>query len=234
MKLQYRYGGGLTKPRGLPDVRLSRLWLSGGLELPRRRESWQLFDRRPSLFFCHSQVVSRLQVQPELRAGAEKMAKAQGGIARDGALATHDFADAITRHLQTPAQLGGADVQLFELFGEVFPRMNCCASHGAPPSPRTNVARLSEKLNAASVAFLVMTAEDETAGGVLQARMNVVHEAGLFQGRLGFTKAIVLLEDGCQEFSNIQGLGQIRFPRANISAAFEQIRLVLEREGLIG
>ena len=30
------------------------------------------------------------------------------------------------------------------------------------------------------------------ADGDLQARMNVVHEAGLFQGRLGFTKAIVL------------------------------------------
>ncbi len=64
--------------------------------------------------------------------------------------------------------------------------------------------------------------------------MNVVHEAGLFQGRLGFTKAIVLLEEGCKEFTNIQGLGQIRFPRGRISSAFEEVRRVLEREGLIG
>ena len=63
--------------------------------------------------------------------------------------------------------------------------------------------------------------------------MNVVHEAGLFQGRLGFTKAIILLEDGCQGFSNIEGLGQIRFPKGNIQSAFEEIRRVLEREGLI-
>ena len=63
--------------------------------------------------------------------------------------------------------------------------------------------------------------------------MNVVHEAGLFQGRLGFTKAIVLLEEGCEEFSNIQGLGQIRFPKGNIAAAFEEIRRVLEREDLL-
>jgi predicted nucleotide-binding protein len=63
--------------------------------------------------------------------------------------------------------------------------------------------------------------------------MNVVHEAGLFQGRLGFTKAIVLLEEGCEEFSNIEGLGQIHFPKDNIKAAFEEIRRVLEREGLI-
>ena len=63
--------------------------------------------------------------------------------------------------------------------------------------------------------------------------MNVVHEAGLFQGRLGFTKAIILLEDGCEGFSNIEGLGQIRFPKGNIQSAFEEIRRVLEREGLI-
>ena len=78
-----------------------------------------------------------------------------------------------------------------------------------------------------------MTAEDELADGSTQARMNVIHEVGLFQGRLGFTKAIVLLEDGCQEFSNIQGLGQIRFPKDNIAAKFEEIRQVLEREGVI-
>jgi predicted nucleotide-binding protein len=63
--------------------------------------------------------------------------------------------------------------------------------------------------------------------------MNVVHEAGLFQGKLGFTKAIILLEDGCEEFSNIQGLGQIRFPKSNIAAAYEEIRRVLEREGIL-
>jgi predicted nucleotide-binding protein len=102
-----------------------------------------------------------------------------------------------------------------------------------PVAGVTNIARLSEMLDAAAIALLVMTAEDEMADGDLQARMNVVHEAGLFQGRLGFTKAIVLLEDGCKEFSNIQGLGQIKFPRGKIAAAFEEVRQVLEREGLI-
>ena len=54
----------------------------------------------------------------------------------------------------------------------------------------------------------------------------VVHEVGLFQGRLGFDKAIVRLEDGCEEFSNIEGLGQIRFPTGNIAAKFEEVRAV--------
>jgi len=102
-----------------------------------------------------------------------------------------------------------------------------------PVAGITNIARLSEMLDAAAIAFLVMTGEDEQTDGKMNARMNVVHEAGLFQGRLGFTRAIVLLEEGCEEFSNIHGLGQIRFPKGNIKAVFEEVRQVLEREGVI-
>jgi predicted nucleotide-binding protein len=88
-------------------------------------------------------------------------------------------------------------------------------------------------LKNASFAFLVMTAEDEHTNATRHARANVIHELGLFQGRLGFKKAIVMLEDGCQEFSNIAGLTQIRFARDNIRAAFEDVRHVLEREEII-
>jgi hypothetical protein len=102
-----------------------------------------------------------------------------------------------------------------------------------PVAGVTNTARLLEMLDSSAIAFLVMTAEDEQKDGKLHARMNVVHEVGLFQGRLGFTRAILVLEDGCEEFSNIEGLGQIRFPKGNIEAAFEEIRRVLERENII-
>jgi predicted nucleotide-binding protein len=102
-----------------------------------------------------------------------------------------------------------------------------------PVAGVTNIARLSEMLDQAAFAFLIMTAEDEQADGKVNARMNVVHEAGLFQGRLGFQRAIILLEEGCEEFSNVQGLGQIRFPKGDLSKTFEEIRMVLEREGII-
>jgi predicted nucleotide-binding protein len=102
-----------------------------------------------------------------------------------------------------------------------------------PSAGIANVARLKKMLDEAAFAFLVLTAEDEKADGQMQARMNVVHEAGLFQGRLGFEKAIILLEEGCAEFSNIHGLGQIRFLPGSISAKFEEVRRVLEREGII-
>ena len=101
-----------------------------------------------------------------------------------------------------------------------------------PVAGITNIDRLREMLDTASIAFLLMTGEDEQLDGNFQPRMNVVHEAGLFQGRLGFRRAIIVLEKECEEFSNIEGLGQIRFTKGNIKEAFEDIRQLLEREGL--
>ncbi|OIP89965.1 MAG: hypothetical protein AUK26_10385 [Syntrophaceae bacterium CG2_30_58_14] len=88
-------------------------------------------------------------------------------------------------------------------------------------------------LSEAEFAFLIITAEDEHMDQALHARENVIHEVGLFQGRLGPKRAIILLEEGCKEFSNIVGLSQIHFPEGRISAVFEEIRRVLEREGVI-
>lgn len=102
-----------------------------------------------------------------------------------------------------------------------------------PTAGQTTVDRLEEMLESAAIAFLIMTGEDGQPDGGLRARENVVHEAGLFQGRLGFKRAIILLEDGCDEFSNIAGLGHVKFPKENIKAAFQDVRELLEREGVI-
>ena len=88
-------------------------------------------------------------------------------------------------------------------------------------------------LNNAAVAFLVAIAEDQEKGGAKRARENVVHEIGLFQGRLGFERAIVMLEEGCNEFSNIHGITQIRFPKGKIENCFEQVAGVLRRERIL-
>ena len=64
--------------------------------------------------------------------------------------------------------------------------------------------------------------------------VDVIHEAGPFRGRLGFGKSIILLEDGCSEFSNIHGLGLIPFTREEkLALCFEDGRRVWEREGFI-
>jgi predicted nucleotide-binding protein len=102
-----------------------------------------------------------------------------------------------------------------------------------PPAGKSTKERLQEMLATTGFALIVMTGEDEAQDGKLRARENVIHEAGLFQGKLGFEKAIILLEEGCEEFSNISGLTQLRFPRGRIMAVSEEVRRTLEREGLI-
>jgi hypothetical protein len=102
-----------------------------------------------------------------------------------------------------------------------------------PVAGRTTVDRLKEMLNSAAFAFIVMTAEDEQADGEMRARQNVIHEAGLFQGRLGFERAIVLVEEGCSGFSNIDGLTVIRFARGDIRSSFGEVQRTLAREKLI-
>ena len=92
---------------------------------------------------------------------------------------------------------------------------------------------LEKMLDQARFAILVLTAEDETSSGSKRARQNVIHEAGLFQGRLGFRKAILLVQDGLEDFSNIAGLQHISFEGNQIDQTFHELRRVLKREGLI-
>ncbi|MPZ75127.1 MAG: hypothetical protein GEU77_01230 [Deltaproteobacteria bacterium] len=89
---------------------------------------------------------------------------------------------------------------------------------------------LEEMLESSSMAFLLMTGEDETPSGELRARQNVIHEIGLFQGRLGFAKAVVLIEEGVEEFSNIHGIQQIRFATGTIRETYGDVVATIRRE----
>jgi hypothetical protein len=89
---------------------------------------------------------------------------------------------------------------------------------------------LQRMLKEASFALLVLTAEDLHADGELHARENVIHELGLFQGRLGFTRALALVEEGMREFSNILGVNQVRFPKGRIRETFGDVIAALRGE----
>jgi len=92
---------------------------------------------------------------------------------------------------------------------------------------------LEEILNMATFAILILTADDETSNGQKRARQNVIHELGLFQGKLGFTKAIILKQEGTEEFTNIAGLQYISFTQNNIHHTFYELDRVLKREGIL-
>lgn len=89
---------------------------------------------------------------------------------------------------------------------------------------------LEDMSSKSTFAILVMTAEDKDDNGKFNARPNVIHEIGLFQGKLGFSKAIVLLEDSTEEFSNLQGIQQIRYSKGNIKETFGDVLATIKRE----
>jgi predicted nucleotide-binding protein len=92
---------------------------------------------------------------------------------------------------------------------------------------------LAEFLDEASYAILILTSEDEVASGKLRARQNVIHEAGLFQGRLGFDKVIILKQENIEEFSNLAGLQYIPFSSDNIEHTFYELQRKMKKMGLI-
>lgn len=89
---------------------------------------------------------------------------------------------------------------------------------------------LNEIVTKSSFALLVLTGEDMQPDGQLRARQNVIHEAGIFQGRLGFPRAILLLEEGVEEFSNVHGVQYIKFSKNNIRETFGDVLATLRRE----
>ena len=89
---------------------------------------------------------------------------------------------------------------------------------------------LENMLSISTVAFLVMTGEDATDENTMRARQNVVHELGLFQGRLGFSRGIAIVERGVELFSNIEGITQIRFDKGNIRETFGDVLAALKQE----
>jgi predicted nucleotide-binding protein len=102
-----------------------------------------------------------------------------------------------------------------------------------PPEGYTTQAHLQTILDRATFAFLVMTGDDKHADGSLHARENVVHEAGLFQGKLGIPNAVLLVEEGCEIPSNFDGLTHIPFPKNDIAAAFHKVHRVLKARSII-
>jgi predicted nucleotide-binding protein len=89
---------------------------------------------------------------------------------------------------------------------------------------------LQEMVSKSSFAILVLTGDDEQADRSVRARQNVIHETGLFQGRLGFSRAILLLEEGVEDFSNMDGIQHIKFAKGNIKETFGEVLATLRRE----
>jgi predicted nucleotide-binding protein len=102
-----------------------------------------------------------------------------------------------------------------------------------PRTSKSIVSILNEMLDQANFGVIVLTAEDVTSTGEVRGRQNVIHEAGLAQGKLGFEKVVILKQEGVEEPSNLAGLQYISFPENKIEKAFYELQAVLKRERLI-
>lgn len=123
-----------------------------------------------------------------------------------------------------------ARIQLFlkeELNVEVF----CFESENR--TSESIIEILENFLSNSSFAILILTAEDETSKGQLRARQNVIHECGLFQGRLGFDNVVLLKQEGTEELSNLAGLQYIPFNGENIEQTFYELQRKLKKSGII-
>lgn len=88
---------------------------------------------------------------------------------------------------------------------------------------------LEDLLTATDFAILVFTAEDEQISGEMHARQNVIHEAGLFQGKLGFPRAIIVKDATTELFSNVDGVQYVSFNH-DISETYGDILATVRRE----
>lgn len=79
-----------------------------------------------------------------------------------------------------------------------------------------------------ALALMVLTAEDEQLDGSVRARENVVHEVGYFQGKLGSKRAILLMQEGVNGFSNIHGI--VHIPYKSIREVTGEVVAIIRRE----
>ena len=110
------------------------------------------------------------------------------------------------------------DVELFE---------------GESRTAKQIVEVLEQMLSRPNAAVILMTGDDTTDSGKKRARQNVVHELGLFQGRLGFERVAILVQSGVELPTNIDGLQQIRFREQEVQSVFPELDNWLEQLKLL-
>src|SRR6266481_4782022 len=70
------------------------------------------------------------------------MSKAQGGVARDATRSMQDLRDAIGRHVDLSREFSRAHIECFEIFSQVFTRMDSSECHRNAPSDSRQSPRL--------------------------------------------------------------------------------------------
>lgn len=109
-----------------------------------------------------------------------------------------------------------------------------CIAYETESRANQNISTvLTSFLDRAAFAIIIITPDDEALSGARRARQNVVHEMGLFHGKLGFNKVAILLEESVEKPSNIDGLQYIGFCGNQIQKTFHEIEQSLRASFVI-
>src|SRR5262245_53750392 len=87
-----------------------------------------------------AQLIKLLQVEPVFPAGAEPVAKSERCIRGHAALRVDDLSNAVHRNLDLTRQLGCADSEFLELFGEMLAGVDRSAGHECLPMKRARAS----------------------------------------------------------------------------------------------
>ena len=92
---------------------------------------------------------------------------------------------------------------------------------------------MADYLDRCGFAICVLTVEDLTGDGRRMARQNVVHEVGLFQGRHGFDRVLVLAEEGCGFVPHTAKPYTVEFPPHRIAQTFFALGEMIRSQHLV-
>ncbi|MFM7182352.1 MAG: TIR domain-containing protein [Verrucomicrobiales bacterium] len=112
---------------------------------------------------------------------------------------------------------------------EVFPGP-CHGFQQVPLPGLGTMAAMLEVMPRARFAILVLTRDDVETEGELAAQLNVVRLAGLFQGRLGFSRVLLLVEECATVLPGLHDLPCFVFPEGDPLAIWLTVRAILEKE----
>ncbi|MQY28119.1 hypothetical protein NRB56_37020 [Nocardia sp. RB56] len=90
-------------------------------------------------------------------------------------------------------------------------------------------AAVGGPLSRCGFAVCILSARD-SVHGFRQPSQAIVHQVGILQGRYGFGRVAILVEDGCDLFTNLSGLIRLEFPRGRVEAKFLELHRMLLRE----
>ncbi|MFC7549996.1 PfkB family carbohydrate kinase [Plantactinospora sp. GCM10030261] len=111
-----------------------------------------------------------------------------------------------------------------------LPTVELASASGRDPDQE----RLTAALARCGFAVCLLSAKHPAPSGRGWTDQNTVHQAGMFQGRYGFGRVAILVEEGCDTFSNISGLIRLDFASGRITRTFVELERMLKREGLMG